>query len=1480
MWTTLPAEPIRSREPAPVARKPERAGSRSTMNAPWSGNQTRLRSLEVGADSTIAMPNSPVSAPPAIAESADKQSNAANQDSKTEPAGEQREPDALDALSAFLRPFCGPPKIANEMSEQEKRAHGVALVSADQIELSLADALETLHDARVASSRSTANTAAAAKRSISLNVQKEKDNFERAWELQDIDTKSAILAEYESLRDDYATRQSQVQQRVEVSTTGVTALFSEYQPNFDRAAQEGGEACEKARLQNRHEITKDFYEAEDKVTKVGSAINSTFGHTDRDDAMRAGVDMVDEKVSHEMDERLVDAQNAIDDFFLKQPSTDPGFSGLPEEMRPRVTMQSIIANSSKKVQDSFGSHEQGIIDQIKETGPEALDSLNSIYAGESSYLDQIQLSADDQLTQLKGAAFDRIDLLGKNASDQIDQDLPITKQALIRVEAGVRRRLNPLGKKAIALLRSGVAPEEQESRAVAADLSRYFQSSADFAASGMADGASHVSVSLLRFVRRTEPALAAESSQDVQYANQFGLEVSDQIDKLQQSRIGQMQSSLDQLNEALDDCDTQFIDHFASMVQDFRNQIQKTIDSMNSTIAEGMQEAKNRNQAAVNSVGAAMRAEADDRGYKYDHRGLHALKAGLKFGWKVIQVPLAVIKATLGFIVSIVKILAVTFIIALGLVLFGVEAAIAEAIAEIVVLGKMAYDAFEAYRARRAAGQSVSGALLGTVGDVTGFSAVYHGFTDKDLTLPERVEMITSGVENFAMLTKGKEINKRIGELARDNAPWLDEPPTPPSPSAPAIAPPSAPGGTLPEGASSDANAGWQPPPLKRLLADWSEAQNPRSAGGEAIRPPAPAASPAESLAPVESPPQAETPANGAAGAPAPTAKPPKPVQVPVIDSHRPANDNAIAIPEPQPAAPAAGDTPDPATAQNKQQTTPETAEKPASPVTTEDISPDDPRLKEQDVHDIRPRIAQREAAKHAQQAVEEVVVQNDNVEIEQANEDTGQEIQATAAGGGGGGRRVGPGGGSYRKSGGSGGGRTTTSGGGSETISTGDSGGKQSNFEPDTPQPSPATQGPAEPAAHPLFESGNHSDPEAVANRLRLAGLEPGEIVSFGAEKASELTEAAARRAARLGEHFSAGDMKSLGAFLEDTGLVMDDALANTLIEGVPPGELADTLQRLDILRTHSAESGIAFDTDPENGVNIDESGIKPGKPEKPQKTEGPEKPSKEVPPAQIPIWRKAELALRPVLERIFGPGWKASTRFRPKRVRKGELLGSTVPEYYREATGDLPAMAFEVKRFDLEEMGIGRDGRVTATPSKRTVEALLRARLQLKSRKWNLPEGTEQNLVFNITGQGVTDVGAVGETLTRLIENNRIEYDHVYVQNGSALIEIGITDPASPVSVRVSDSPPAAAPPARPLADPAALRNVAPPEPGANIKLLSKQEIKRLQKSGFNVHEEKGEGNVAQYDLYKDSDGNVWVKMKGGRGEAEFTGWKLRDR
>ncbi len=54
-----------------------------------------------------------------------------------------------------------------------------------------------------------------------------------------------------------------------------------------------------------------------------------------------------------------------------------------------------------------------------------------------------------------------------------------------------------------------------------------------------------------------------------------------------------------------------------------------------------------------------------------------------------------------------------------------------------------------------------------------------------------------------------------------------------------------------------------------------------------------------------------------------------------------------------------------------------------------------------------------------------------------------------------------------------------------------------------------------------------------------------------------------------------------------------------------------------------------------------------------------------------------------------------------------------------------------------------------------------------------------------------------------------------------------------------------------------------------------LSKGEIKKLQDAGYDIHDLKRDclaGTPAKCDLFKDRDGNIYVKSKNGQGPGEL--------
>jgi hypothetical protein len=66
---------------------------------------------------------------------------------------------------------------------------------------------------------------------------------------------------------------------------------------------------------------------------------------------------------------------------------------------------------------------------------------------------------------------------------------------------------------------------------------------------------------------------------------------------------------------------------------------------------------------------------------------------------------------------------------------------------------------------------------------------------------------------------------------------------------------------------------------------------------------------------------------------------------------------------------------------------------------------------------------------------------------------------------------------------------------------------------------------------------------------------------------------------------------------------------------------------------------------------------------------------------------------------------------------------------------------------------------------------------------------------------------------------------------------------------------------------------------DPGGDIRKLSRDEVKRLSGSGIDIHKLKGGKGASRFDLYKDRQGNIFIKRKGGGGEADPTGLNIKD-
>jgi len=59
----------------------------------------------------------------------------------------------------------------------------------------------------------------------------------------------------------------------------------------------------------------------------------------------------------------------------------------------------------------------------------------------------------------------------------------------------------------------------------------------------------------------------------------------------------------------------------------------------------------------------------------------------------------------------------------------------------------------------------------------------------------------------------------------------------------------------------------------------------------------------------------------------------------------------------------------------------------------------------------------------------------------------------------------------------------------------------------------------------------------------------------------------------------------------------------------------------------------------------------------------------------------------------------------------------------------------------------------------------------------------------------------------------------------------------------------------------------------------MLSPGEISKLKNGGEDIHDLKGNKNASKRDLYKNKNGDILVKPKGGKGPGESTGLNIND-
>jgi hypothetical protein len=135
---------------------------------------------------------------------------------------------------------------------------------------------------------------------------------------------------------------------------------------------------------------------------------------------------------------------------------------------------------------------------------------------------------------------------------------------------------------------------------------------------------------------------------------------------------------------------------------------------------------------------------------------------------------------------------------------------------------------------------------------------------------------------------------------------------------------------------------------------------------------------------------------------------------------------------------------------------------------------------------------------------------------------------------------------------------------------------------------------------------------------------------------------------------------------------------------------------------------------------------------------------------------------------------------------------------------------------------------------------------------------------------GGPVADVGAAAEALADGVATDALETISCLLGTctaSEAAVELALRKPLSRIKllIQVADL----------LVNGPDILAINP----ADLKPLSRGEIKQLQEAGFDPHDLKPKNQGSRWDLFKDRKGGIWTMLKSGRGEPEFTGLNINN-
>lgn len=635
----------------------------------------------------------------------------------------------------------------------------------------------------------------------------------------------------------------------------MTALFTGHRATVDSLVRDSIASASTINTEERNRATSRTNEQVEQARSRGAARAGSYPKNGRGRVQADAARGVATEVAQEMESRLPETLDSIDQI------TTP----LPDAFRDEG------ARALRGFDDGLPS----LLEGIQRQAAEVRDALDQRVAAVERQLQSLEQGWQAQLTSLEEAAHARIDSIAPQVQGQIDTAERAADRGLARAARETPAAIDQIEQESVQILGSTSDPDPDGARSFTDGVVGYIGGVADESVGAITETGSGVGEQLQQARPTTATAMdnikGATDGEQARFSTARGAGIAALLAGLDLDAALVLSTAASGAAEGR----RRVQEELNPTVTELREKFGTTLSGARDSARRGVDEGLAKNDEGLRDLDGSMREAASDAAWDYDHPILSTLSDIGAFIAGAIVGILTVVAMVVVIIIAAKLFIAGFVAIAIAL---GVSAATALIVAKVVVavglLAWAAHGAYQAYSARRDAGQSVGGALLGGLGDLTGVTDIARAFTDESLSPYERGKAFGTGSATLVSTVMGgrklvQRFTKRTpptlpnpGRAPAQTAPGAGSPPAPrpaASPAAPAAPAPAAP------------SAGVTPGPSVPSPAQ------PIAAAGPAAR--APAVSPTAAGAPPPLRVVPSTPATPATPAPAP--RPPTPAPAP-----------------------------------------------------------------------------------------------------------------------------------------------------------------------------------------------------------------------------------------------------------------------------------------------------------------------------------------------------------------------------------------------------------------------------------------------------------------------------------------------------------------------------------------------------------------------------------------------------------------------